>query len=216
MLRNDDLVHRLVEADGRRRVVADDRDLRRPFGARLHREVHHHRHQFLGLVVGGGRGLEDVFEAAVGDQVGVGQGHPGQFGAFRHLGDGQGEAGQPGAEAARQVGLLRHHALRRVLGFFRGVAGIVLDHHQLGAAQGLDAAVGIDLIDRHARAHLHQQARPGPGAGQRHQHPDFHVLRLGSNTARGQGGGAGKSQGGPACDRACHGRFSPNSQVKPR
>src|SRR4029077_8935520 len=47
------------------------------------------------------------------------------------------EARQPAADAADHVGLLRHQALRRVLGLLRGVAGVVEDQLHPGAPEAL-------------------------------------------------------------------------------
>ena len=46
-------------------------------------------------------------EAAVGDQIGIGQGEPRQLGTFGHFGDRKREGGQPATKAADNVGLLR-------------------------------------------------------------------------------------------------------------
>jgi hypothetical protein len=43
----------------------------------------------------GGRGLEHVLEAPLGDEIGVRQGQPGNPGALGDLGDGEGERAQP-------------------------------------------------------------------------------------------------------------------------
>ena len=50
-----------------------------------------------------------------GDLIGVRQREARQLGALGHLGHGERERAQPGAGAADEFGLLRDHALRRVL-----------------------------------------------------------------------------------------------------
>lgn len=194
-------LQRLVKADGRCGIIADDRDFRGLLAGGFFRQRRDQRHDLSRLGVGGGGGLENVLEATAGDQVGIRQRQPGQVGAFGNLGQGQGEAGQPGAEAAGQVGFGRDHALRGVLGFFGGIARVEFQQFHFGAAQGLDAAGGVDVVDGHAGAHLLQDAAARPGTGQRHEHGDLDVggsLRAGAKRcqsgrqAEADGGSAGK------------------------
>ena len=105
------------------------------------RQLDQHRQRLLGLRARRGRGLEDVLEAARGDHVRVGQRQHRQLGALGHLGDGERERAQIRAGRGDQVGLLRDHALRGVLGLLGGVAGVEHDQLELGAAQRLDAAL---------------------------------------------------------------------------
>ncbi|MGY3080443.1 hypothetical protein ACVWZZ_006851 [Bradyrhizobium sp. LM6.10] len=86
--------------------------------------------------------------------------------------------GQIRAAGRDQIGLLRNHALGGVLGLFRGVAGIEHDELQLGAAECLDAALRVDVIDRHLGAFTHHRSRPGIKPGDRHQQADLHFRRL--------------------------------------
>ena len=171
------LAHLAQEADIRRGVVGQQRDLGRPLPGRLLREIEDRRQQLPGLAVGGRRRLKNIVKAAAGDQIGIGQREPWQRGALRHLGGGEREAGEPAAEAADQVGLLRHHALRRVLGLFRRILRVELHQPQLRATQRVDAAGGVDVVDRHLGAELFQNSRARPGSRQRDQHGDLHLLR---------------------------------------
>ena len=196
----------------------------------LGREVDDARQQRGGLGVRGRGRLEDVLVAAPGDEVGVGQREPRQLRALRHLGDREREARQPAADAADHVGLLRHQALRRVLGLLRGVAGVVEDQLHLGATEGLDAARLVHVLDGHLGAHLLEDALTRPGPGQRDDQSDLHFLRrlraraAGRQRRRG-GGGEAHLDGGPASDRLRrrHVRSSPSlvmwwiyASVRPR
>ena len=208
------LADRLEEAHRRGGVVADDRHLGRPLAGGVLRQLHQDRHDLIGLRVGGGRGLEHVVEAAIGDRVGIGQGQPGQLGPLRHLGRGQGEGGQPAAHAAHQVGVLRQHPLRRALRRLRGGAGVEDQQLELGAAERLDAARLVHVIDRHLGAVALQDALFGPGAGQRHQQGDLDLLRLrgqcrAARRARHRRRAAQRQRRAPSDRCFCHVTFLP-------
>jgi len=71
----------------------------------------------------------------------------------------------------------RQHALRGAHRLLDAVAGVGLAQHDLGAAERLDAALTVDLLDRHVGAHLLELALPRPPAGQRGHERDLDVLR---------------------------------------
>jgi hypothetical protein len=73
--------------------------------------------------------------------------------------------------------VLRDHALRRVLGLLRGVAGIEHDQLEPGAAQRLDAARGVDVLDPELRAHAHDLTGPRIDPGERHQQAHLDGVR---------------------------------------
>ncbi len=129
-------------------------------------------------MVGRRRRLEDEFEAAIGDRVGIGEGDPRQLRPLGHLGHRQGERAEPGAGAADQIGFLGQQPLRRVFRLFGAVAGVGDDQIELGAAKRLDAARVIDLLERHLGAHPHQLSLPRPRAGQGRDHRDLNGLGL--------------------------------------
>jgi hypothetical protein len=64
-----------------------------------------------------------------------------------------------------------------------------------GAAQGLDAAGRIDLLDRHGCPDPALLAGIGQGAGNRVQHAEFHPRALGAQ--HGWRGKFGRRNGGP-------------------
>ena len=142
-LREELFLERLGGRDRRRGVVHQHRHRLRPLAGGGFGKLHQFGQAELRLPARGRRGLEDVFEAALGQQIRIGQRQHRQFGALGHLGHRQREGAEIGAGRRDQIGLLRHHALRRVLGLLGGVAAIDHDQLQLGAAERLDAACAL-------------------------------------------------------------------------
>ena len=178
LLREEFLLERLGGRDRGRRVVHQHRHGLRPFAGGGFRELHQFGQAELRLHAGGRGGLEDEFEAAIGQQVRIGQREHRQLRAFRHLGHGEREGAQIGAGRRHQIGLLGHHALRGILGLLRGVAAIDHDELHLGAAERLDAALRVDVLDAHLGAHAHHLARAGVDSRQRHDQADLDLGRL--------------------------------------
>src|SRR4029450_2933282 len=67
-------------------------------------------------------------------------------------------------------------ALRRAHRLLDAVAGVGFAQHELGAAQGLDAALAVDLLDRHVGPHLLELTLTRPAARQRRDERDLDVL----------------------------------------
>ena len=171
-------LERLGGCDRCCRVVHQHRHRLRAFAGCGFGKLHQFGQAELRLPARGRRGLEDVFEAALGQKIRIGQSEHRQFGAFGDFGHRQREGAQIGSGRRHQIGFLRHHALRRVLGLFGGVAAIDHDQLQLGAAERLDAALRVDVLDAHLGAHAHHLARPGIDARQRHDQADLDLGRL--------------------------------------
>jgi hypothetical protein len=169
---------RLHERLRGRGAVGDDCDLRGLLAGRLLRHLEHGRDRVAGKDAGDGNGLDDVLEAAVGDLVGVGERDPRQAGTLGHLGDRQRQRGAPGAGAGHDIGLVGHEPLGGVLRRLHGVAGILDDEPHLRAMEGLDAALGVDVLDRELGAELHQLAGARHGARDRRneRHLDLRLL----------------------------------------
>src|SRR5205085_12002548 len=70
----------------------------------------------------------------------------------------------------------REHALSGADGLLHAVARVGLAQHQLRAAERLDAALGVDLLDRHLRAHLLELPLARPPARERRDERDLHVV----------------------------------------
>ena len=142
------LPHRLDGRDRSTGIVGDDRyrlrtDTRGVFG-----KLQDDGQGLFGLRSGGSRCLEHVFEAALGDQVGIGQREDRQMRPLRHFGHREGERTEIGTACGDHVRLLRDHTLGCIFRFLRGVTAIEHHQFQLGASQSLDAARRIDAFDR--------------------------------------------------------------------
>ena len=134
----------------------------------------------------------------IADRVRVGEGEDRKIGPLRDFGDGQRKRTQIGTAGGDHIGFLRDHALGGVLGLFGGVTGIEHDELHLGAAERLDAALRVDVVDRHLGAFAHDGARARIEAGDRYQQSDFHLGRLLRPGAGGdQAGGCAGQQAAP-------------------
>ena len=146
------LSHRFDRGDRRRSVVRNDRNAL-GIGAGGFCDLEKYRKRLVRLRTRSGRGLEDVLEAAGGYQVRIRQR---QHGQVRSLGDfarRQRQRAQIRSADRHHVWIFRHHALGRAFRLFGGVAAIQNDQLELGAAERLDAAFGIDALDRHLGTH---------------------------------------------------------------
>jgi hypothetical protein len=106
------------------------------------------------------------------------------------------------ARRGHEVGLLRDHALGRVLGLLGGVAAIEHDELQLRAAERLDAALGVDVVDADLGAHAHHGPGPRVQARERDEQADLDLsglLRPGRAGKRQRGRGRDH---GPPCRKA--------------
>ena len=103
--------------------------------------------------------------ARAGDRVGVAAGHDVQDALFvRHLRHGERERRVDVAE--QEIDLVALDQLARLLHRDAGVAaGRILDHELDRTAE--DAALGVDLVERHLAADQLVLARRGVSAGQR-------------------------------------------------
>jgi len=90
----------------------------------------------------------------------------------------------------------REHALRGADGLLDAVARVGLAQHELRAAERLDAALGVDLLDRHLCAHLLELPLARPPARERRDERDLHVV--GGRRRRGRGG---EQQARPTSER---------------
>src|SRR5438876_161863 len=171
------LAQRLEEKDGGGGVVADDRRLPERLLVAL-RQINDQIQRLLGLQRGDRTRLECVLEAALRDRVGVGEREPRHLEPLGHLGDAEGEGAEPRADPRADL-LARQHALGRAHRLLHAVARIPFAQDDLGAAERLDPALGVDLRDGHLRAHLLELALARPPAGERRHQRDLEVVGRG-------------------------------------
>ena len=138
-----------------------------------------------------GGDAEDVFEAALGDGVAYGHGHhEGDAVAFGHLGGRVGDGGVPAT--GHEVDFF---GVDQALGLGDADGGVGLavgvDELQLGPAQGLDAAGGVDFFNGHFPGLLALDADRSRRAGQGLDVADLDGLVGGQGRSGEQGGGQG-------------------------
>ncbi len=139
-----------------------------------------------------GGDAEDVLEALLGDLVGDrDRDDEGDAVAFGHRGGRVGDGAVPAAgQDMDLLGVDQPFGLGHALLRFR--LGVGVDQFQLHPAQRLDAAGGVDLLDRHLAGRLALLAKGRGGAGHRFDVADFDGVGLGqAERAQRQGKGDG-------------------------
>src|SRR5262245_32222624 len=129
-----------------------------------------------------------MLESARRDLIRIRKGKQRQLGSLGYFRYGESERGEPCAGSGDEVGLLRQHALGRVLRLFRAVASIEGQQLQRGTAERLYPALRVHVLDGQVAAHLLQLSLSRPWSRQRRDHADLHNLVLRAcrtNPARG-------------------------------